>query len=150
MMDCSMTYGGPVYVTVAVALILAVALVYFAAVLPLVRLRNSALTLTHDLPLIVTLASTLARPWRSTQSDEYLRLCHDGRTIALDSIPLSGQIVANPGAQLSQIVVQLVSQSCSHPVTARMCTCYQKSTSCLRSILYPRRRAHNPPEPTHA
>ena len=35
-LDCSMTYGGPVYVAVAVLLILAVGCVFFAAVLPLV------------------------------------------------------------------------------------------------------------------
>ena len=44
-LDCSMTYGGPVYVAVAVALILAVTFVYFAAVLPLVRHYDSVSTL---------------------------------------------------------------------------------------------------------
>ena len=58
-LDCSMTYGGPAYVAVAVALILSVAFVYFAAVLPLVRELDSPPTLTHDLILFCWFQSNL-------------------------------------------------------------------------------------------
>ncbi len=37
-LDCGMRYGGPLYVAVAVVLILAVGCVFFVSVLPLVRL----------------------------------------------------------------------------------------------------------------
>lgn len=36
-LDLTMTHGGPLYVAVAVVLILAVAMIFFAAVLPWVR-----------------------------------------------------------------------------------------------------------------
>lgn len=41
-LDLGMTHGGPLYVAVAVVLILAVGLIFFVSVLPLVRSSGSA------------------------------------------------------------------------------------------------------------